>query len=174
MTSFRDATPLQRKLYLEHRARIARLTPKRPPPDPPPLKLARVEIVVHYEADGPVRVKRPDSTLLTLLRDVAKRHEFDPPTLKSDLKHGPVVHARNEFCYLAALKTRSSLESIARFICKDHATVHYAIAAHALRFSLPLPRNMQPKTYLGRLARSKEEWQKRKRERLNSAESPTA
>lgn len=174
MTTIDQATPLQRKLYLEHKARLAKIYPPPSAPPPKPLSLARVMIVDHPEADGPVKLTILGSSMVTLLRDVARRHNFEPDTLRSKLRQLPVVHARNEFCYLAALKTQSPLAAIARFIRRDHATVLYAIGAHANRFDLPLPRSMRPTTYLSRLTRGKEEWQNRKAKRLSSAQYPSA
>jgi hypothetical protein len=152
MTTIEQATPLQRRLYLEHKARLARIYPPRQPP-PEPLSLARVVIVDHPEEDGPIEVLIRESSLMTLLRDVALRHNFEPATLQSDLRLDPVVRARNEFCYLAALRTPSSLAAIGRFIGKDHTTVLYAIGAHATRLALPLPRNMSQNAFLSRVTR---------------------
>lgn len=83
-------------------------------------------------------------TLKQLLEQVSSDYNLLPTSLQSDRRQKIVVWARHEFCYRAAMETTKSIVKIGLTINRDHSTVLNAIARHAERNNLPMPRGMNP------------------------------
>ena len=112
-------TPYQRQLHEAHKARVAKW---KAPPAP-----RRIPIIDHPEADGPIRVR---TTLATVMREVARRHGFPPHIIRSNHRKKGVNAARNEFCYLAKMRTQSTLTVLARMLRRKPKDVVVAIDAY--------------------------------------------
>lgn len=78
-------------------------------------------------------VPRPPVTLASIVREVAAKHGFLPLEIRAQRRHGPLVRARQEFCWRASRETEHSTVAIGRFIARDHTTVIASIRRHAER-----------------------------------------
>jgi len=82
-----------------------------------------------------------------ILARVAIKHGLHIVDLLSRSRSLAVTDARSEYFFLALNETPASSVEIGRSIGKDHTTVLYGAARHALTHGLPIPRGSSPNRY---------------------------
>lgn len=87
--------------------------------------------------------KRPEPTVVKTMRqimaEVSAKHSIGVRDIKGRSRNVPIVHARQEYMYRAAVETDASYPRIAKLIDRDHTTVIAGVRAHADRNGLPRP-----------------------------------
>jgi chromosomal replication initiation ATPase DnaA len=82
-----------------------------------------------------------------ILSRVATKHGLEMGDMLARSRSLAVTDARSEYFFLALNETPASSVEIGRSIGKDHATVLYGAARHALRHGLAIPRGSSPNRY---------------------------
>jgi chromosomal replication initiation ATPase DnaA len=75
-----------------------------------------------------------------ILSRVATKHGLEMSDLFARSRSLAVTDARSEYFFLALNETPASSVEIGRSIAKDHTTVLYGAARHAMKHGLPIPR----------------------------------
>lgn len=96
-------------------------------------------IPTHLSAKSP-KIKFVPQPLHKIALEICAKYGITLPLLRGNRRLGPLVAARNEFYYRAAMETEKSRPEIGIFIKRDQSTVSYGLIRYALSHNLPVPR----------------------------------
>lgn len=88
---------------------------------------------------NPPTIKFVPPVLHNLAIEVARKHGLTVRHLRLKRNFAPLIAAKNEFCYRAALETSKSYSAIGRFLRCHYTSVPYRIGRYCKRYGLPFP-----------------------------------
>jgi chromosomal replication initiator protein len=81
-------------------------------------------------------VKKPpgiSTTVFSIIRDVARKHDLTVPMIMGDSRNKPIVAARQEAIWRIWRERGYAFARIGRVFGKDHTTIMHSIAKHEER-----------------------------------------